>query len=250
MPTAFGPHGGGTDPEPLSALWGEPLQLKFGQVDGIAAALQFDAGCRLRVAAGLLYALRHNAGNGHLPPRDKLLDSTARFLRVPPEAIEEGLEELLSAEELRSRTFDGVEYIYLPDLLSAEEDIAARLGQLSTFPTETPRTLDADIRALELAQGFAYAPLQKQAIRLALSSRVMVLTGGPGTGKNHHRQRHSEPVRGTYDRVALCAPTGRAAKRLSELTHHAASTIHRLLEVDYSSGNVRFIHNEKNLFEI
>ena len=209
-------------------LCGEPLQLKFGQVDGIAAALQFETGCRLRVAAGLLYALRHNAGNGHTClPRDKLLDSTSKFLRVPPDEIEAGLDELLSAEE----------------------DIAARLGQLSTFPTEVPKTLDADIRVLEMAQGFEYAPLQKQAIKLALSSRVMVLTGGPGTGKTTTVNAILSLYEALYDRVALCAPTGRAAKRLSELTGHAASTIHRLLEVDYSSGNVRFIHNEKNLLK-
>ena len=231
-------------------LCGEPLQLKFGQVDTIAAALQFETGCRLRVAAGLLYALRHNAGNGHTClPRDKLLESTSKFLRLPLGDLEAALDELLSSEELRTRTFDGVEYIYLPDLLSAEEDIAARLGQLSTFPTEAPPTLDADIRVLEMAQGFAYAPLQRQAIRLALSSRVMVLTGGPGTGKTTTVNAILSLYEALYDRVALCAPTGRAAKRLSELTNHAASTIHRLLEVDYSSGSVRFIHNEKNLLK-
>ncbi len=76
-----------------------------------------------------------------------------------------------------------MEYIYLPDLLSAEEDIAARLGQLSTFPTEAPLTLDADIRVLENGPGLCVRALQRQAIRPALSSRVMVLTGGPGTGK-------------------------------------------------------------------
>ena len=247
---AFGPHTVEALTQNPYLLCGEPLQLKFGQVDGIAAALQFETGCRLRVAAGLLYALRHNAGNGHTClPRDKLLDSTSKFLRVPPDEIEAGLDELLSAEELRTRTFDGVEYIYLPDLLSAEEDIAARLGQLSTFPTEVPKTLDADIRVLEMAQGFEYAPLQKQAIKLALSSRVMVLTGGPGTGKTTTVNAILSLYEALYDRVALCAPTGRAAKRLSELTGHAASTIHRLLEVDYSSGNVRFIHNEKNLLK-
>ena len=247
---AFGPHTVEALTQNPYLLCGEPLQLKFGQVDGIAAALQFETGCRLRVAAGLLYALRHNAGNGHTClPRDKLLDSTSKFLRVSPDEIEAGLDELLSAEELRTRTFDGVEYIYLPDLLSAEEDIAARLGQLSTFPTEVPKTLDADIRVLEMAQGFEYAPLQKQAIKLALSSRVMVLTGGPGTGKTTTVNAILSLYEALYDRVALCAPTGRAAKRLSELTGHAASTIHRLLEVDYSSGNVRFIHNEKNLLK-
>lgn len=247
---AFGPHTVEALTQNPYLLCGEPLQLKFAQVDGIAAALQFESGNRLRVAAGVLYALRHNAGNGHTClPRAKLLESTAKFLRVEPEEIEAGLQELLRSEELRSRTFDETEYIYLPDLLSAEEDIAARLGELSTFPTEPPATLESDIRALEIAQGFAYAPLQREAIRTALSSRVMVLTGGPGTGKTTTVNAILSLYEALYDRVALCAPTGRAAKRLSELTHHTASTIHRLLEVDYSTGAVRFIHNEKNLLK-
>lgn len=247
---AFGPHTVEALTQNPYLLCGEPLQLKFAQVDGIAAALQFESGNRLRVAAGLLYALRHNAGNGHTClPRAKLLESTAKFLRVEPEEIEAGLQELLRSEELRSRAFDETEYIYLPDLLSAEEDIAARLGELSTFPTEPPATLESDIRALEIAQGFAYAPLQREAIRTALSSRVMVLTGGPGTGKTTTVNAILSLYEALYDRVALCAPTGRAAKRLSELTHHTASTIHRLLEVDYSTGAVRFIHNEKNLLK-
>ena len=213
---AFGPHTVEALTQNPYLLCGEPLQLKFAQVDGIAAALEFDSGSRLRVAAGLLYALRHNANNGHTClPRAKLLDSTAKFLRVEPAGIEAGLDELLSTEDLRTRTYQGVEYIYLPDLLSAEEDIAARLGQLSTFPTEPPKTLETDIRVLEMTQGFEYAPLQKEAIRLALSSRVMVLTGGPGTGKTTTVNAILSLYEALYDRVALCAPTGRAAKRLS-----------------------------------
>ena len=247
---AFGPHTVEALTQNPYLLCGDPLQLKFAQVDGIAAALQFDSGSRLRVVAGLLYALRHNANNGHTClPRAKLLDSTAKFLRVEPASIEAGLDELLSTEDLRTRTYQNIEYIYLPDLLSAEEDIAARLGQLSTFPTEPPKTLEIDIRVLEMTQGFEYAPLQKEAIRLALSSRVMVLTGGPGTGKTTTVNAILSLYEALYDRVALCAPTGRAAKRLSELTHHSASTIHRLLEVDYTTGSVRFIHNEKNLLK-
>ena len=247
---AYGPHTVEALTQNPYLLCGEPLQLKFAQVDGIAAALQFESGSRLRVAAGLLYALRHNAGNGHTClPRAKLLESTAKFLRVEPQDIEAGLEELLQAGELRTRSFEETEYIYLPDLLSAEEDIAARLGELATFPTEPPKTLESDIRALEIAQGFAYAPLQRDAIRTALSSRVMVLTGGPGTGKTTTVNAILSLYEALYDRVALCAPTGRAAKRLSELTNHTASTIHRLLEVDYTTGMVRFIHNEKNLLK-
>lgn len=247
---AYGPHTVEALTQNPYLLCGEPLQLKFAQVDAIAAALQFESGSRLRVAAGLLYALRHNAGNGHTClPRAKLLESTAKFLRVEPQDIEAGLEELLQAGELRTRSFEETEYIYLPDLLSAEEDIAARLGELATFPTEPPKTLESDIRALEIAQGFAYAPLQRDAIRTALSSRVMVLTGGPGTGKTTTVNAILSLYEALYDRVALCAPTGRAAKRLSELTNHTASTIHRLLEVDYTTGMVRFIHNEKNLLK-
>ena len=247
---AFGPHTVEALTQNPYLLCGDPLQLKFAQVDGIAAALQFDSGSRRRVAGGLWYALGHNANNGHTcVPRAKLLDSTAKFLRVEPASIEAGLDELLSAEDLRTRTYQNIEYIYLPDLLSAEEDIAARLGQLSTFPTEPPKTLETDIRVLEMTQGFEYAPLQKEAIRLALSSRVMVLTGGPGTGKTTTVNAILSLYEALYDRVALCAPTGRAAKRLSELTHHSASTIHRLLEVDYTTGSVRFIHNEKNLLK-
>ena len=231
-------------------LCGEPLNLKFSQVDGIAAQLQVGQGSDLRIAAGLLYALRHNANNGHTClPADKLIESTARFIRVEPDAVKAGLQSLLEHDEMRACTFDGTKYIYLPDLLSAEQDIAARLGELATFPTESPKTLESDIRVLELTQGFEYAPLQREAIRLALSSRVMVLTGGPGTGKTTTVKAILNLYEGIYDRVALCAPTGRAAKRLSELTGRKASTIHRLLEVDYTGGVVSFIHNDKNLLK-
>lgn len=229
-------------------LCGEPLNLKFSQVDGIAAALDLEQEGDLRIGAGLLYTLRHNANNGHTClPRQKLIAAAARFLRVAPESVARGLDAQLEREELRAQTFDNTEYIYLPDLLAAEQDIAARLGELSTFPTEPPKTLESDIKVLEMAQGFAYAPLQREAIRMALSNRVMVLTGGPGTGKTTTVNAILNLYEAVYDRVALCAPTGRAAKRLSELTGHSASTIHRLLEVDYTTGSVRFVHNEKNL---
>ena len=244
----YGPHTVDALKQNPYLLCSEPLNLKFSQADAIAAQLQMDLGSSFRISAGLFYALRHNASNGHTClPEDKLVESTARFIKIEPDRVRSELQELLEQEEMRSRTFDGVKYIYLPDLLAAEEDIAARLGELSTFPTEAPATLESDIKVLEMTQGFAYAPLQREAIRMALSSRVMVLTGGPGTGKTTTVKAILTLYEGIYDRVALCAPTGRAAKRLSELTGHNASTIHRLLEVDYSTGSVRFIHNEKNL---
>ena len=250
-------------------LTGEPLNLKFSQVDAvlnhrsyvsedvrkrvedaIAAKLQLAHDGTLRVGAGLVYAMRHNANNGHTClPKAKLLQSTARFLRVEPDRVAEGLAALLGNGELRQRTFDNTCYIYLPDLLAAEEDIAIHLRTLASYPTEPPKHLEVDIHALELGQGVTYAPLQKQAIRMALSSRVMVLTGGPGTGKTTTVNAILSLYESQGDQVALCAPTGRAAKRLSELTSHKASTIHRLLEVDYATGMLRFIHNAKNLLK-
>lgn len=229
-------------------LCGEPLLLKFSQADAIAARNQVEQGSGLRVAAGILYALRRNANNGHTClPRKKLEQSVAEFLHVEPERASDVLDEMIAGREVRERTFDGSEYIYLPDLLAAEENIASRLAEIASYPTEPPKTLESNIAVLESQQGFAYAEGQREAIRLALSNRVLVLTGGPGTGKTTTLNAILRLYQDRYDRVALCAPTGRAAKRLSELTGHSASTIHRLLEVDYSSGHVQFIHHEKNL---
>ena len=145
--------------------------------------------------------------------------------------------------------FDGVPYIYLPDLLAAEQDIAHRLAILARRGKNTARDLDRNLQVLELTQGFAYAPLQREAIRKAMTENCLVLTGGPGTGKTTTVNAILQLLEHQAERVALCAPTGRAAKRLSELTGRKASTIHRLLEVDYTGGVVSFIHNDKNLLK-
>lgn len=234
-------------------LCGEPLHLRFAQVDAIAAELQMAQDGQLRIWAALGYVLRHNAGNGHTClPRARLVQTTAQFIGLPQERIQQELDNAIQEGEYRSRVFDAVEYIYLPDLLSAEEDIAWRLADLVRYPAPQPKNLSRSIDALEIGQGFHYAPLQRQAIELALKSNIMVLTGGPGTGKTTTVNAILALFESQADRVALCAPTGRAAKRLSELTGHKASTIHRLLEVDYTQkdgGPMRFLHNEKNLLK-
>lgn len=233
-------------------LCGEPLQLSFAQADRIAAELQLAEDGSLRVQAALLYALRRNAGNGHTClPRTRLIESTARFLSASPEAVAAGLEAALEEGELRSVSLGGAEFVCLPDLLAAEEEIAAHLIRLARQPAAAPRGLAGRIDTLERAQGFGYAPLQRRAIEMALCSNVLVLTGGPGTGKTTAVNAILALYENQADRVALCAPTGRAAKRLAELTGHKASTIHRLLEVDYTPGDgpLRFLHNEKNLLK-
>ena len=233
-------------------LCGEPLNLKFSQVDAMAAELQLAGDGQLRVWAALGYTLRRNMNNGHTClPRRQLVQVAAQFIKIEPEAVERELDSALENGEYRSRELGGTEYIYLPDLLSAEEDIAARLEDLVRYPAPQPHDLSRSIKVLELGQGFCYEEMQRKAIEMALCNNILVLTGGPGTGKTTTVNAILSLFEMQADRVALCAPTGRAAKRMSEVTGHKATTIHRLLEVDYSqkNGPLRFLHNEKNLLK-
>ena len=231
-------------------LCGEPLQLDFRHADSIAQYYHMAGDCAQRLEAALLRTLRHNAGNGHTClPRSQLLDTASNFIHQPPEKLASALDRCLQTEELRVKLYEDVPYIYLPDLLDAEQDIADRLAMLTRRGKNTARDLDKNIQILELTQGFAYAPLQKEAIRKAMTENCLVLTGGPGTGKTTTVNAILQLLENQAERVALCAPTGRAAKRLSELTGRKASTIHRLLEVDYTGGVVSFIHNDKNLLK-
>ena len=175
--------------------------------------------------------------------------TASAFIHQPAEKLTAALDHCLETEQLDERVFSGGAYIYLPELLAAEEAVAKRLAALAQRETQTARHLDRDIQVLEAAQGFAYAPEQREAIRRAVTENCLVLTGGPGTGKTTTVKAVLNVLESQAERVALCAPTGRAAKRLSELTGRKASTIHRLLEVDYTGGVVSFIHNERNLLK-
>ncbi len=229
-------------------LVGEPLHLSFHHADKIASELQFSVDSELRRSAVLLYGLRHNASNGHTcVPRARLLSTTSKFIDLPQNAMEQTLANSLAEGEIIARVVDGVEYLYLPDLLRAEEDIAYRLADLMQYDVPKAGAYIQGLLALEIEQGFAYAESQREAICSALEHNCFVLTGGPGTGKSTTIDAIIRLLEQQNNRVLLCAPTGRAAKRLSELTHHKASTIHRTLEVNYSGKILQFVHNEKNL---
>ncbi|MEG0896014.1 MAG: ATP-dependent RecD-like DNA helicase [Ruthenibacterium sp.] len=228
-----------------------PAYVEFGMADQVAANMSLEHDAHERVCAGILYVLRHNLQNGHTClPQKALVQTVADFLMVEPDAIASALEELLTEEDLFAVTFSEKTYIYLPDLLQAEQSIAHHLRYLLNIPAGDAKNADRLIRRLEVLQNIRYAPLQRQAIADALSHYALVLTGGPGTGKTTTVNGMLAAFEQNGDRVALAAPTGRAAKRLSELTGRKATTIHRLLEVDYNTdGIVRFIHNEKNLLK-
>ena len=194
-------------------MW--PLQLDFRHADSIAQYYHMEGDCTQRLEAALLRTLRHNAGNGHTClPRAQLLETASNFIHQPPEKLAKALDQCIETDELSVRMFEGTPYIYLPDLLAAEQDIADRLALLAKREKQTVRDLDKNIQVLELTQGFAYAPLQKEAIRKAMTENCLVLTGGPGTGKTTTVNAILQLLEHQAERVALCAPTGRAAKRL------------------------------------
>ncbi len=235
-------------------LCGYPEFIDFAFADKIAADMAMEYNSSQRVIAGVLFVLRHNLQNGHTClPKDKLINSVSGFLHVEPEQIDENIsymeeQKTVSIEEVGGKTF-----VFIPEFLSAELYIADFLKDVSKSVPPNIKNADNMINKLEIINGIKYAPLQRSAIQSALNYRAFVLTGGPGTGKTTTVNGIIAAFEQQGDRVALCAPTGRAAKRLSELTGRKAMTIHRLLEVEFSDKGdnnlIKFKHNEKNLLK-
>ncbi len=229
-------------------LCGYPAYQDFRVADNIAQNMSMEYNSQERVTAGLFYVLRHNLQNGHTClPEDKLCAATSGFLRVEPEAVDACLRQQLEQEELYEAQIGEKGFVYLPDYWRAEHAAAQHLRELMHMPGRDETSADRVIARIEAQQDIRYAPLQREAIRAALAHNALVLTGGPGTGKTTAVNGMLAAFEQNGDRVALAAPTGRAAKRLSELTGRKAKTIHRLLEVDRGAADmVRFVHNERN----
>ncbi len=228
-------------------MCGFPLYKPFEFADGIAGGLGLTGDHKYRIRAGLVYILRHNLGNGHTCiPTDKLIDSAYNYLAVGRDPVEIELYEAADEGFLKIDTADGDERVFLPEMLEKERYIAERLLLLSRLQFAPPESAESMIDDFQRKSGIVYEQLQRQAVKSALSSGVVVITGGPGTGKTTALNAIIALCEQNGDRVMLAAPTGRAAKRLSELTGKQAKTIHRLLEVDYrgDAQEVRFVHDE------
>lgn len=226
-----------------------PLYISFARADAIAHAMEYAPGSRQRARAALIYTLRHNLGNGHTcVPRDKLLETVTGFFAIEPEQAELELAAACEAGETQQVEYGGRAFLYLAEPFRAEMGAALRVRTLAALPSAAPPRLEALLAAQEEAGGMQYAPMQKKAILTALESNAMVITGGPGTGKTTAVNAIIALYESQAERVLLAAPTGRAAKRMSELTRRKAATIHRLLEVDFSGGEEfpRFKRNDKN----
>ena len=214
--------------------------IGFETADRIAASLGSDKNSPDRLRAGIIYFLSFSANqNGHtFIPRDKLIPAACRMLDGEEIEIDNALEALLSDGVLVSVKFGGREVIYLKDYFEAERHIAAKLNQLHQL-CERVSLRDADrfVDMLEIELDITYASMQRKAILDAMESGVMVLTGGPGTGKTTVIRALITVFEKMGMRIALSAPTGRAAKRMSEATSRDAKTIHRLLETEFSGDD-------------
>ncbi len=228
------------------------VYISFERADAIAAEMGFEADSAFRIRAGLIHILRHNLGSsGHtFIPCEKLTAAAAALLHVEPRAAQEQLEGLCADETLARAPVSGRDAVFLPEAFRAESYAAGRLRLMLELPR--PALGDVKLRVAQAEErfGIRYAEKQKEAIAAAVQSGAMILTGGPGTGKTTAINAIIAVFEGMGLHVALAAPTGRAAKRMAEVTGREAKTIHRLLEVEYTENDTpHFGRNEKNQLE-
>ena len=218
-------------------IWG----IGFRTADTIAQKLGFGRERPVRLRSGLLYTLNRLADEGHCyATREQLIRTGTELLEVDAELLSEALAEMYLTQDVITESLpDGDEAVYLPPFYHAEHGAARRLGEISAAPTALRipvRGLSERIRA---RTGMDYDDVQLQAIRLAVQSKLLILTGGPGTGKTTTTLGIITAFREAGAQILLAAPTGRAAKRLSEATGMEAKTIHRLLEFKPPEGYQR-----------
>ena len=230
-------------------LMDEGLEAPLGAVDRFAIELGVAGDDPRRVEAGILFELNYNLTAGHsFLPEDKLIPATAQLLSVEPDAVKQAVERLLEADRLVRDKLAGILVIYLPRLYEAENYCTRSLLDFAhrTFPA--PRGLEKMIRNVAKESGIEYSAEQEQAIREAATSGLLLITGGPGTGKTTILNGILSLLGQMQLRCVLAAPTGRAAKRLTEVTGEDASTIHRLLEasIDQNTGKMFFVRDEDN----
>ena len=241
-------------PDAQDALRDDPYLLTdpyygadFAVVDAFALELSLPADDERRVEAGILFELSYNLNHGHtFLPKNKLCAATAALLSLDAEVIEAGLTRLVEQERMVVDRIAGLDACYLPQFHEAEDYVCRRIARMAAVAIPAPPQLESLVGQAERSQSLTYAAQQREAIRMAAQRQVLIVTGGPGTGKT----TVMSGILALYDllkiKTQLAAPTGRAAKRLAECTGREASTIHRLLEsqFDEETGMMSFLHDE------
>jgi len=232
----------------------------FSEADAIAIDLGFESDCQERVSAALLFELTHNLGNGHtFIPKDKLSAATDTLIGAGFDSINDALDALCECGDIVIEEIAGVEGCYLRHMYDAEHYIAAKISEMSNakvFRTQDTNPPGKDLSSIsifsiieniESVDGIKFAKNQREALEIAASCDIMALTGGPGTGKTTTVHGILMLFDAMGFKTALCAPTGRAAKRLAETCMREAATIHRLLGTSPGDdGELMFDHDEDN----
>lgn len=229
-------------------LCDDGIDVDFTVADRIAYDLELDMCGIERIKAGIAYVLRENSYAGYTClPRDKLTECVCMTLRVAEDDFEKALyngirENRFAFYESSKRT-----YVFLMEYYKAEMSIASKIALMLKLSAPLEKDFSEEIAGVEWVENIQYEELQKAAINAAMGNNLFILTGGPGTGKTTTLNAVIQLCQSKKKRLSLAAPTGRAAKRMSDLTGCPAKTIHRLLEVDFSSENtLKFKHNERN----
>lgn len=235
----FGINAVGTIRDNPYCLCGTVNGFNFERVEQLAHDMSVEPKSEYRNRAGILYIIKHNLySNGHTCiPRRKITEPSSNLLGITPEETETTVNDLISMRQLVNDEIDGEDYLFLPEIFTAEKNVADRFLNISRFPPAYVSAAEKEIGKIEKENGISYASGQREAILTACEKGMLILTGGPGTGK-------TTTVKGIIDvferkglEVLLCAPTGMAAKRLSEVTGRDAKTIHRLLEVEWDESD-------------
>ena len=226
------------------------LGIPFSKADSIAKSLGLDLESRSRVLSGIEYMLNHSGalmGHTCLPEKTLLNDATA-LLEISRDKLLNIVETLLDESDLYSYKKDDVDYIMTAKTAEEEDVIARKIARLTESAERIGTTnISALIEKVETSLDICFAKRQRDALFACLENGVMILTGGPGTGKTTVVRAMLSIFNSMGMKTVLAAPTGRAAKRLSEATGEEAKTVHRMLEMERSvDGNVRFAKNERN----
>ncbi len=222
---------------------------RFDEADALALSLGFEEDSPQRIAAALIYEMVYNLNNGHsFLPREKLTAATAQLIGVDVESAEECLDVLSDEGEVVLQPIANVNGVYLRRLYEAERYTAERLLSMAGDRPALSGSVRETIDELEESTGMRYAALQRQAIELAAQRRLLAVTGGPGTGKTTIIRAILRLFDENGVECLLAAPTGRAAKRMSELTGREAYTVHRLLGAAWAAegDELTFRKNESD----
>lgn len=214
----------------------EIFGIGFKTADRIAMSLGINPASKYRICSGIKYTLSRAAANGHTYlPEDKLMESTSRLLQVNIDNIEDALISILFEKQVFIEKKETVNNVYLSSYYTAENGVCKRLIELASkkFNHNIP-DFDLKLDRMQSEENLKLAEMQKIAVKEAISNGLLVITGGPGTGKTTIIKSIIKILAGESYNVVLAAPTGRAAKRMSEATGYEAKTIHRLLEIGYT----------------